>query len=61
MALAPVQLTDAQQRQHGHVLAVAESNLDLVINQIESLDHQRYDNLLEILDTVKEAFKKVKL
>lgn len=50
-------LTPEQLEQHSHVLSVAKQNLELVINQVESLDHQIYDELLESLDNAKTVLE----
>lgn len=53
MATVQPKLTDEQKALHENVLQAVEKNLNLVINQVESLDHQVYDDLLDNLDNAK--------
>lgn len=52
-------LTEEQVTQHKHVLAVAQANLAVVTDQVESLHNQMYDAVLECLDSAKSELEKV--
>lgn len=50
-------MTDEQKVQQQSVTTAALHNLDLVIDQLTSLDNARYDIVLDSLDSAKTELK----
>lgn len=49
--------TEEQKTQHSAVLEVAGFNLGTLTDQIQTLDNPLYDEILECLDSAKEALE----
>lgn len=56
----PKLISPEKQAQHNAVTDSATHNLNLVIDQIDSLDSDKYDEVLECLDSAKTALEKAR-